>query len=155
MPAPRLLADEMVGRLARYLRMVGCDTVYAQGWSDDEILARATADQRVVVTRDRLLARRAPRAVLLTSGALDAQMRAVRSAIPEIPGDISFERCTLCNGVLRPDPSGGVVGPSPDPAGPSGRPRFRCADCGHVYWEGSHTAEVRRRLRAWEAGAGP
>jgi uncharacterized protein len=147
-----LIADEMVGRLARYLRVLGCDTTYARGWSDDEIVRRARVEDRVVVTRDRQLSRRAGRAILLTSSRIEDQVRAVRAAFPDLPTEITFERCTLCNGELVPSP---LAGPGTDESGiprdrvVAGMPLYRCRTCGHLYWEGSHTAEMRRRLRAW------
>lgn len=152
MPSPRWLADEMVGRLARYLRFVGCDTVYARGLSDTEIVALAAREDRVVLTRDRSLARRAPRAFLLTSTNLREQWRAVRAAFPEVPTHVGFERCTECNGRLsRAVPP---FGPERDPKVPwdrvaRGLPLYQCATCGHFYWAGSHTAHMRARLEAW------
>ncbi len=154
MAPPRLLADEMVGRLARYLRMMGADAEYARGWSDDEIVRRAAAEGRTIVTRDRALAHRAVAAVLLTSPRLEDQVREVRLAFPELDPNLTFERCTLCNGVLapfQPDPADRANGRVP--ARP-GLALFRCAGCGHVYWEGSHTDSVRRRLRAWQEAVG-
>jgi uncharacterized protein len=141
----------MVGRLARYLRMTGCDTLYAQGWSDNEIVRRAASDHRIVVTRDRELAGRIAGAVLLRSGELAEQMRAVRLALPGIPDDVTFERCTLCNGLLTQDGPPEARTDEPSSKVPPDRPRYRCEECGHLYWEGSHTAEVRRRLKAWQA----
>lgn len=152
MTVPRWLADEMVGRLARYLRFVGCDTVYARGLSDEEILDLARRDDRVVLTRDRALARRAPRALLLTSPTLREQWRALRSAYPELPEQIAPLRCTECNGSLeRYDP---VPGTDPDPKVPwdrvaRGLPVYRCSRCAHLYWEGSHSAGMRLRLAEW------
>ena len=151
---PRLLADEMVGSLARYLRFLGCDTTYARGWSDEEIVRRASVDDRVVLTRDRQLSRRAARALLLTSSRLEDQLRAAWAAFPDLPSEVQFQRCTLCNGILTRYEA---VGPAlRDDGIPWDRvtgvlPLYRCGDCGHIYWEGSHTAEVRRRLRAWAA----
>jgi uncharacterized protein len=152
---PRLLADEMVGSLARYLRMMGCDTTYARGWSDDEIVRSARDEDRTVVTRDRELSRRAVKSLLLTSPRLEDQVRTVWSAIPGLSAELRFERCTLCNGLLaRSEASTDRV---PDDGIPwdrvsAGLPLYRCLQCGHPYWEGSHTAEVRRRLRAWTDG---
>jgi len=155
---PRWLADEMVGRLARYLRFVGCDTEYVRGISDDEVLDRARAEGRIILTRDRRLAARAERALLLQSPDIAEQWRTVRAAFPELPGEIRFERCTECNGVLQV-----VRDPAPEqrPEGVpwdrvlKGLPLFRCAECGHYYWEGSHTADIRRRLESWTSGSPP
>ncbi|HTW40425.1 MAG TPA: DUF5615 family PIN-like protein [Thermoplasmata archaeon] len=156
MAPPRLLADEMVGRLARYLRMVGCDTEYARGWSDDTIVERARAERRIVVTRDRELARRLPGSVLLRTTEIARQVREAWAALPSLPRDVRFDRCTVCNGPLR---AGFAADPSTPQSGiPWDRIRaglvvYRCASCGHLYWEGTHTASVRRRLREWTGGA--
>ncbi len=158
MATPRLLADEMVGSLARYLRMMGCDTTYAQGWSDEEIVRNARAEDRIVVTRDRDLSRRAGRALLLTSPRLEDQVREVWRAIPGVATEIRFERCTLCNGPLALEDYHAVTSEQegiPWDRVAAGMPLYRCGHCGHAYWEGSHTAEVRRRLREWTLGRTP
>ena len=142
----------MVGSLARYLRLMGCDTLYARGWSDEEVLRRAREEGRVLLTRDRDLSRRAVKAVLLTSTRLEDQVRAAWAAFPDLPTEVRFERCTLCNGVLaRFEASGNTPreGGIPWDRVAAGLLLYRCGECGHVYWEGSHTADVRRRLRAW------
>jgi uncharacterized protein len=150
---PRLLADEMLGRLARYLRMLGCDTVYARGWTDDEIVARAQADRRTLLTRDRALAGRVAPVILLRTVDLPGQLREVVANLPELPRAVAFERCTVCNGLLRPSLAPAHPGPrSPrGPTDPLPGPVFECGECGHRYWEGSHTASIRRHLAEWVA----
>lgn len=145
----------MVGRLARYLRIVGCDTVYARGLSDDEILLRARTEDRVILTRDRQLASRSRRALLLESPHIAEQWRAVRRAYPDLPSDVQFSRCTECNGTLEP-----VRESVPEPRTAAvpwervarGLPLYRCVGCGHYYWEGSHTADIRTRMVRWAEG---
>ena len=153
MAPPRWIADEMVGRLARYLRMVGCDTAYARGLSDDEIVRIAEAEERIVLTRDRRLAERAAGSLLLTSPALPDQWRAVRAAFPETPKDVRFERCTECNERLErvtSPPAGMRPEGVPWDRVDAGLALYRCVGCGHYYWEGSHTADVRARIAGWE-----
>jgi len=151
----RWLADEMVGRLARYLRFVGCDTEYVRGLTDEEILRRARTENRVILTRDRRLAARATRALLLESPHLPDQWKAVRTAFPEVPAGVRFERCTECNGLLEtvgdPATQPKVEGVPWDRVA-GGLPLFRCTSCGHYYWEGSHTAEIRARIASWSGG---
>ncbi|MGD1099492.1 MAG: Mut7-C RNAse domain-containing protein [Thermoplasmata archaeon] len=158
MSSPRWLADEMVGRLARYLRFVGCDTRYVRGLSDDEVLELARVEDRVILTRDRRLAGRAERALLLESPDIAGQWRAVHDAYPGVPTDIRFDRCTECNGnlekVVEPPPEPRIEGVPWDRVA-QGLPLFRCAACGHFYWEGTHTADIRARLASWTGSPAP
>ena len=151
MVPPRLLADEMLGRLARYLRMLGCDTVYARGWSDATIARTARADHRVLITRDRALAAQVEGAVLVHSLELADQLREVAAAVATLPRTVAFVRCTLCNGELRP--ASGSSERADAAFEPSGTAVFECAACGHRFWEGTHTAAVRRHVAQWVPGA--
>lgn len=149
MDEPRWLADEMVGRLARYLRFFGHDTEYVRGLGDEEILRWAVRDRRTILTRDRQLARRAPDALWLESAELGAQLRAVRAARPDAGYELRFDRCTQCNGALRR-----LSGAAPEGVPARVRERavavYACTACGHLYWEGTHTARIRSDLaRTW------
>jgi hypothetical protein len=142
----RLLVDAMCGTLATYLRMCGYDAVYAldEGIeADDELLALARSEDRLVVTRDRSLAERAPAAVLLGSRSVEGQLREVREAGLLLTLD-EPARCGACNGRLdrvAPDES------TPDYApAPREEAVWRCRDCGQYFWRGSHWDDVRRRL---------
>ncbi|MCI4319251.1 MAG: Mut7-C RNAse domain-containing protein [Thermoplasmata archaeon] len=150
-PLPRFLADEMLGRLARYLRFAGFDTAYARGLADEEILRWAERESRTLLTRDRRLAARRPDAVLLSSGALDGQVRGVRASFPALRFGVRFDRCTMCNGELRvlPVERYGDAPALPAAVRESGEPVFRCSVCGHLYWEGSHTRAIRDRFEQW------
>ncbi|MGC2288441.1 MAG: Mut7-C RNAse domain-containing protein [Thermoplasmata archaeon] len=153
MDEPHWLADEMLGRLARYLRFLGYDAEYARGVSDDEIVQRARAEGRRVVTRDRRLAGRLPDAVLLIRSDIAGQMQELDRAIGGLRHEVRFVRCSTCNGGLSSlgklpahlarqdaipvDVRGGIT------------PVYACSRCGHLYWEGTHTRSVRARLAQW------
>jgi uncharacterized protein len=152
---PRWLVDEMLGRLARYLRFVGSDTVYLRGVDDDELVRRSETEARVLLTRDRALSARARGACRIESPVLAEQWREVRRRWPELPTTVVFTRCTLCNGLLElrpaePAPPHGVG--IPESLLRDGGPLYGCGSCGHLYWEGSHTARIRRTIEAWELG---
>ncbi|MGI0055051.1 MAG: Mut7-C RNAse domain-containing protein [Thermoplasmata archaeon] len=143
---PRWIVDEMLGRLARYLRFLGYDTEYATGRADEEISAIAHAQGRTLLTRDRLLGRQVPGAIALASDRLGPQLLELRRALPHLRTTVSFERCTRCNGRLSPvDPAGPTVGVELGFVPPS--PVYQCERCAHLYWEGSHTAGIRNFLR--------
>jgi uncharacterized protein len=157
---PRWLVDEMLGRLARYLRFLGYDTEYVRGTPDSEIVRRAGAEGRQVLTRDRLLATRCPGAILLTRTDITGQFTELGKAVPGLRRVVRFDRCSLCNGPLRPVekiPHSGRPSRGIPPEVRSGQvPLYSCIRCGHLYWDGSHTRSVRTRIARWldEASAG-
>jgi uncharacterized protein with PIN domain len=154
--ARRFVADEMLGRLARYLRVLGYDTVYEVGLPDDALALRASSEARTLVSRDRALCRSTPGSVLIRSASLDEQLRELRRAIPDLNARPEFTRCTICNGPTeRVEPGSKVeVAEYVPPSSLRGEGRlFRCRECGHFYWEGSHTRAIRERLAAaWAPG---
>lgn len=142
-PPLRLFCDEMLMRLARWLRAAGHDTeLAAQGAEDRAVLARAVADGRCLLTRDRgFLERRAAqgRVVLLPSQVLDAQARFLRERLRVDWLYAPFSRCLLCNSPLERAP--------PLPGGVETR---RCPRCDKLYWSGSHVQRMHARLRGWQ-----
>jgi uncharacterized protein len=144
----RWICDEMLGRLSRYLRFLGYDVDYARGMKDGDILRQAREQDRWVLTRDKVMAERSRRVILLHSVEIEEQLRELRGAFPSLRTEVAFVRCSLCNTPLRevdrstPNPPKGV------PEGPwsNGLPIFACPSCGQAYWEGSHTEEIRRAL---------
>jgi uncharacterized protein len=152
---PRWLADEMVGRLARYLRFFGHDVEGAHGAPDADIARRARETGRTLLTRDRALAARTPGALLLHAHSIGGQLREVRAARPEASFEPRFDRCPECNVALQRASPPFQLAVRPRSAGRPLRPpaeAFRCPACDQLYWEGSHTARIRTLVRAWLAG---
>lgn len=146
MPPPDWLVDEMLGRLARYLRILGCDTEYVRGVTDDEVLRRLRGTERVLLTRDVGLAARSPRVQLLRAVDVRAQLVELWGAWPGLSRVPRFDRCTECNGELE-------LATSVEGGRPTGHaPEYRCHACGHRYWSGSHTARLERDLAEWSRG---
>jgi uncharacterized protein with PIN domain len=150
MPEERWLVDGMLGRIARYLRFLGYDTVYAPDRPDPELASRARSEGRRLLTRDRLLAAQTPGALLLRADSLRAQLRELALLYPPLTREVRFVRCSACNGLLEPEstePPGHPASSSASDRPPPQRPRFVCRECGHLYWEGSHTDRIRRTVR--------
>jgi uncharacterized protein with PIN domain len=141
-----LLADAMLGRLARWLRLIGYDTTYARDWSDHQIVARARAEARLVLTRDHELAgRQGIDCLLIESQDLEGQLEEVRQALGPPPADLE-PRCPTCNGMLR-QVAKEEVGERVPPYVYRTYERFRyCAHCDQFYWPGSHWEDVQNRL---------
>lgn len=140
----RLLADAMLGRLAKWLRILGYDTAYLADTDDFAVMRLARAEERLVLTRDHALAgRRGVRALLVESEVLEDQLRQVCAAVG-LPPDASFSRCPVCNQSLV-EASPELVTARLPPYVQRAHTRFSvCVACDRLYWPGSHW----RRMQA-------
>lgn len=143
----RFLADAMLGRLARWLRVLGLDTAYDPEVDDPDLVARADAEGRWLLTRDRHLVEhlRPRHAVLVRSDAPLRQLREVAEAAGLGPPFDPFSRCPVCNEALRAATAEEAEALVPE-ASRGLAPVRRCPACGRVYWRGSHTDRMRRAL---------
>ncbi len=139
----KFVADVMLGRLAKRLRLLGFDVSYDPASKDNDILRTALEQDRLILTRDRGLAARplAKGAIMIESDALDDQVDQV-TAIAAIPDAQALTRCSACNGLLEAIPRDEVRDLVPDHVF-VGTDRFlRCQSCGKVYWKGSHVRHM-------------
>lgn len=155
-----LACDAMLGTLARWLRFAGFDVSYDATLDDSELAAQAREQGRWLLTRDRRLAAAAgPRVLLVRSGRLEEQIAEVRARLPlEITPRRAFSRCSRCNGVLR-EATPDEVHTRVPPYVLAHAPRFVvCDGCHRVYWPGTHTSRIARRIErlfGGNAAAGP
>ena len=139
----RFIADVMVGRLARYLRMAGYDVAYSNKADDDQILEKARRENRIVLTRDTMMLKRrdftrgALRSAYINDDSLKKQLLQVMSCF-----DLSLEpnliRCLECNSPLEEAEKAGLKDKVP-PYVFKTRDNFRyCPSCSKYYWRGTH-----------------
>lgn len=142
----RFILDVHLGRLARYLRMLGFDSAWQRDQDDAQIIDQALAEGRIILTRDVgiLKQKRVSHAYWLRSTRPDRQLAEVLDAL-DLRGQIQpFTRCMECNGPIRPVSRDAVAGRI-DPQIQSRFDHFReCAACRRVYWQGSHYQRMRR-----------
>ncbi|NJE04890.1 hypothetical protein E3E36_01735 [Thermococcus sp. M36] len=151
------IADMMLGRLARWLRLYGYDTLYGVE-DDDEILRMAGAEGRVILTRDATLAERARRlgigVVLLESNSFEEQVEELRHFGVEFKELFPANaRCPKCNGLIRHASKEEVKGKVPPSVYERYGEFYVCTDCGQIYWPGRQWREmvkIDRKLRGGE-----
>jgi uncharacterized protein len=153
----RLLCDEMLAGLARWLRAAGHDTALAEpGTPDAAVLARCRAEGRVLISRDRQLVREAGvtlPSVLLRGEDMDEHARALADALGLDWTLAPFTRCLVDNAPLRPaDGSDLARVPAQSRALPG--PFRACPCCGRVFWPGSHVRRMSRQLALWRGFTG-
>jgi uncharacterized protein with PIN domain len=149
LPDPlRFAADAMLGRLARWLRLVGCDTAYVAHIADGELVRRALEEGRVILTRDRRLPEqwRVPHVMVLRSEDPLAQLRQVLRAYGIDWRAQLFSRCAVCNAPLAPEAPERLGDEVPLRVRAEQREFRRCRGCGKVYWPGSHVERIRTTL---------
>jgi len=141
--------DAMLGRLATWLRILVVDAEYERAIEDEELIERAIREDRVVLTRDTLLARRRllrGRVFLVHGDCFEDQVREVVRCFG-LKLDRSFTRCVRCNVALKEISRDSVEGQVP-PYVFFTQGRFStCPSCGRMYWAGTHRAEMERKIR--------
>lgn len=145
---PLFVVDTNLGRLTRYLRLLGFDCLYRNDYDDDAIAQIASEQLRTVLTRDRSLLQRK----IITYGYF------VRSDMPKIQTKevlkrfdlYSFlkplTRCTHCNGKLM-ETDKQEIAHRLKPLTRQHYDRFLiCSECNQIYWQGSHSLRVRHLI---------
>jgi uncharacterized protein with PIN domain len=147
----RFIADVMVGRLARWLRIAGFDVLYSNSFEDDEIIAIARRDGRIILSRDRGLQARVEPAevILIQNDDYESQMRQVLEKFPRQAAEL-FSRCPECNGELEPVDKETVFERVPPYVYLTQDEFARCTRCDRVYWHGTHAGAMERKLNGFE-----
>lgn len=147
LPEPvAFLTDNHLGRLTRFLRLLGFDTAYGGTAADDLLAERAHDENRVLLTRDRGLLKRSLVVFGYCPRSTDPreQLIAVLRRYRLFDQVAAWRRCLRCNGLLRPVAKAHVL----DQLEPKTRLYYdefqQCAACGQVYWRGSHFGELER-----------
>ncbi len=138
----KFLADGMLGRLAKWLRILGFDTLYDPALDDYALLRLARAEGRVLLTGDRELAHRpGAQSLLIESTELEAQLRQVIVALHLHP-DAAFSRCPVCNTPLETLERETVRDRVPAHVLKTYIEFRHCPHCDRVYWPGTHRARM-------------
>ncbi|WP_455235076.1 Mut7-C RNAse domain-containing protein [Thiogranum longum] len=143
---PRFVVDANLGRLARYLRLLGLDCLYRNDFTDDDVAQLSHQKHRIVLTRDRRLLHRK----IITHGLF---VRAVqpRDQVREILARLDlyralkpFTRCSRCNATLENVEKAHIQHRLEPKTRLFYHEFLRCTDCGKIYWQGSHLSRAQR-----------
>jgi uncharacterized protein with PIN domain len=138
---PGFVVDSMLGRLARWLRILGFDTWYFREIEDRELLRVHAETGRVLLTRDTRLVqcRGVGRHVLVLHDGWMDQLRQVTEALSlDVCTERMLTRCPLCNRPLERLAPEDAYGRIPDYVAGTTRAFRRCRACDKVYWSGTH-----------------
>jgi uncharacterized protein with PIN domain len=140
----KFIADVMLGRLAKRMRLLGFDVLYDRTLDDNEIIRLSLEEDRVVLTRDTALAERplAANHVFITDNDIRKQIQQVLSsfAFHELPRPLT--RCSECNEQLSTIPRKETQDLVPVYVHEKNEEFLGCLKCGRIYWKGTHTRRM-------------
>ncbi len=144
--SPRFAADIMLGKLAKWLRLMGFDTFYSNTAEDDFLMILATKEKRILLTRDRPLAAKMGNSAyfvhnILLPGQLTEVGTAFRLHLFHLPA-----RCSICNGILVSIPKPQIKGEVPPYVFQTQENFFQCKHCEKIYWNGTHIKHIKKTI---------
>ncbi len=148
---PAFFADAMLGRLARWLRILGYDTAYKAVLPDELLVQLVLCDNRWLLTRDRYLAKRKVLRERLTLLSSDHVVDQLQQLVLELQIQLNLDaqtpsRCAHCNLMLEPISQKQAAPNVPAFVAGQHSEFARCAGCGRVYWPGTHWAHMGAQL---------
>ena len=147
----QFVVDGMLGKLARWLRMMGHDVEYSNKTDDSELLTIAEKQQRILLTRDLELYRRAIAKqvdAFYVTGKTEQEKLAQLAERFRISLDIdmSTSRCPKCNTQVQPVSKEMVAERVEKNTFEYYTEFWECPNCGQVYWQGAHWTKIREML---------
>ncbi len=144
----RFIADVMLGRLTRWMRLLGFDTQYYHDISDKQIIRIAKEQGRFILTRDtRLIKIKGIKDYLLirTNDSFQQLLEVIRAL--NLQDFHLLSRCVSCNGQLSRLPDKTEIKDAvPDFVFLNFNSFLKCSDCGKIYWEGTHPKLFKEKL---------
>jgi len=153
---PMFAADAALGRLARWLRLLGYDTTYERGLGDAQLIRSAAAEGRILLTRNTRLIRRrdVPPYVLIHDDAFRAQLRQVIDTCALHQPPALLARCSRCNRMLEPVEPAEAGAQVPAYVRATQTAFARCPGCARLYWPATHVERMRDELARMGLRAG-
>ncbi|MBT4483234.1 MAG: Mut7-C ubiquitin/RNAse domain-containing protein [Candidatus Latescibacteria bacterium] len=137
---PRFILDVHLGKLAKYLRMLGFDTLYDNDYDDSRIIELADEEKRTILTRDVGLLKNntVTHGYWIRALNSEEQLKEVISRFDLSSSIKSFSRCTVCNGKMQCVAKESVMEQLKPKTRQYYNEFYQCSDCGKIYWKGSH-----------------
>ena len=135
----RFAADKMLGRLAKWLRIIGQDVIYGQHLSGQGLVRAATRERRIMLTRDRRIWRRnRDQSIFIRDDHFRGQFKQVVEACALDPFAGLLTRCVECNEPLQPIAKEQVKDTVPPYVFETQEVFSLCSGCRRVFWPATH-----------------
>lgn len=142
---PRFIADVHLGKLARYLRMMGLDTLYENNFTKEGLVRISLDEKRVILTKDRNLLKRndITHAYWIRSEEPTEQASEVIERFHLHNEVKEFSRCMECNTLLEKVDKDSVSAKLPPKVEAYHKDFYQCPNCGRIYWKGTHYERMK------------
>jgi len=152
----KFLADGMLGKLTRWLRMLGHDVTYNVQLNDNDLLELAKKENRVLLTKDLELYQRAVAKgidALYFEGKSESERLAELAKRYSLKLEIDMEKshCPVCNTKLKAAPKEQLSGELEKNTFTYYENFWKCPNCGQVYWQGAHWKQISNTLKEAQA----
>jgi uncharacterized protein with PIN domain len=145
----KFLADRMLGKLVKELRMLGYDTIYYRGEDAHQMIQWARQEGRVILTQNTKLIPKRPEdcIIRMTDNNPVLQLKElIQKGHISLNAENLFSRCLLCNVLIDEIPRGEAEGKVPDFIFYQQKEFYRCPQCGRIYWQGSHQKNMQKKV---------
>jgi uncharacterized protein len=147
----KFIADGMLGKLTRWLRMLGQDVEYSKNAEDMDLLAAAKKENRILLTRDFELYQRALGKnidAFYVQGSTGEEKLAELAKRYDVPLeiDMSKSRCPKCNELVKPVPREKLAETVEKNTFEHYSEFWQCSKCGQIYWQGAHWTKIEKSL---------
>ena len=149
-PNMRFICDDNLGKLAKWLRTLGYDTLFSQTISDQELISQALKEDRTILTRDTRLVqmKSVTKYLLIESDQPLKQLKQVKEKFNlKIDEQIFFSRCLVCNTVLEKIEKESIKEKIPPYVYKTQNTFVYCGKCDKIFWVGTHVQRMSQRLK--------
>jgi len=146
----KFIADNMLGKLAKYLRMMGYDTVFPPPVSERDLINLSEDENRVILTRNSMFIRdfKPENYLFIKSQHFSEQLiQVIKKFSLEINTDKFFTLCLICNEHLFRLSKEEVKEKVPENVYLNFKEFRQCPSCSRIYWHGGHTRRMEKKLR--------
>ncbi len=142
--------DAHLGKLARWLRMLGYDVTYDPQVTDTNLLEEGRKHDRIIITRDKELFQKAIKtnlnAILLKNDKITKQLKEIASRL-KISLELNPKRCSICNGILVKVQKRLLTQKVPERSLKAYKEFWECQNCGKIFWPGIHWKNISKTLQ--------
>ncbi|MCM8763051.1 MAG: Mut7-C RNAse domain-containing protein [Candidatus Omnitrophica bacterium] len=144
----KFILTQELGRLSKWLRILGYDSVYFTQENMGTLIVEALKDERIILTRhQKIPLGRGVKILNIKSDSVKEQLQQVLAELQlKLDEDILFSRCIICNTLLEEIEKEEIKDKVPEYVFKTQRNFTVCPKCQRIYWQGTHWGNVKKTL---------